>query len=53
MIMEGVYVRYSLGYYGNVDKKDVDAFGQSTLSFAKKASIKIYLRRYFESYSSK
>ena len=40
MIMEGVYVRYSLGYYGKVDKEDIDAFGQSTLSFAKKASTK-------------
>ena len=47
MIMEGVYVRYSLGYYGNVDKKDVDAFGQSTLSFAKKASTKNLLKEIF------
>ena len=47
MIMEGVYVRYSLGYYGNVDKKDVDAFGQSTLSFAKKASNKNLLKEIF------
>jgi hypothetical protein len=38
MIMEGVYVRYSLGYYGEVDKKEIDAFGNSTLMFAKKAS---------------
>ena len=38
MIMEGVYVRYSLGYYGEVDKKEVEAFGNSTLMFAKKAS---------------
>ena len=47
MIMEGVYVRYSLGYYGNVDKKDVDAFGQSTLSFTKKASNKNLLKEIF------
>ena len=47
MIMEGVYVRYSLGYYGNVDKKDVDAFGQSTLSFAQKASNKNLLKEIF------
>ena len=47
MIMEGVYVRYSLGYYGNVDKKDVDAFGLSTLSFAKKASNKNLLKEIF------
>ena len=47
MIMEGVYVRYSLGYYGNVDKKDVDAFGQSTLSFARKASNKNLLKEIF------
>ena len=47
MIMEGVYVRYSLGYYGNVDKKNVDAFGQSTLSFAKKASNKNLLKEIF------
>ena len=47
MIMEGVYVRYSLGYYGNVEKKDVDAFGQSTLSFAKKASNKNLLKEIF------
>ena len=47
MIMEGVYVRYSLGYYGNVDKKDIDAFGQSTLSFAKKASNKNLLKEIF------
>ena len=38
MIMEGVYVRYSLGYYGDVEKKEIDAFAQSTLNFAKKAS---------------
>ena len=38
MIMEGVYVRYSLGYYGDTDKKEIDAFGQSTINFAKKAS---------------
>ena len=47
MIMEGVYVRYSLGYYGNVDKKDVEAFGKSTLSFAKKASNKNLLKEIF------
>ncbi len=47
MIMEGVYVRYSLGYYGKVDKKDVDAFGQSTLNFAKKASTKNLLKEIF------
>ena len=40
MIMEGVYVRYSLGYYGDVDKKKIDAFGESTFNFAKKASNK-------------
>ena len=44
MIMEGVFVRYSLGYYGNVDKKDVEAFGESTLNFAKKASTKNLLK---------
>ena len=38
MIMEGVYVRYSLGYYGDVEKKEIDVFAQSTLNFAKKAS---------------
>ncbi|MCH1525474.1 MAG: phosphotransferase family protein [Candidatus Actinomarina sp.] len=38
MIMEGVYVRYSLGYYGDIDKKEIDAFGESTFNFAKKAS---------------
>jgi aminoglycoside phosphotransferase (APT) family kinase protein len=38
MIMEGVYVRYSLGYYGGVEKKEIDSFAQSTLNFAKKAS---------------
>ena len=32
MIMEGVYVRYSLGYYGDVEKKEIDAFAQSTLN---------------------
>ena len=47
MIMEGVYVRYSLGYYGNVDKKEVEAFGESTLSFAKKASAKNLLKEIF------
>ena len=47
MIMEGVYVRYSLGYYGNVDKKDIEAFGKSTLSFAKKASNKNLLKEIF------
>jgi hypothetical protein len=36
--MEGVYVRYSLGYYGDIDKKEIDAFGESTFNFAKKAS---------------
>ena len=44
MIMEGVFVRYSLGYYGNVDKKDVESFGESTLNFAKKASTKNLLK---------
>ena len=38
MIMEGVYVRYSLGYYGEVNKKEIEEFGNSTLMFAKKAS---------------
>lgn len=38
MIMEGVYVRYSLGYYGDTDKREIDAFGASTISFAKKAA---------------
>ena len=47
MIMEGVYVRYSLGYYGNVDKKEVEAFGESTLSFARKASAKNLLKEIF------
>ena len=47
MIMEGVYVRYSLGYYGNVDKKEVEAFGESTLSFAQKASAKNLLKEIF------
>ena len=47
MIMEGVYVRYSLGYYGNVDKKEVEAFGESTLSFAQKASGKNLLKEIF------
>lgn len=47
MIMEGVYVRYSLGYYGNVDKKDIEAFGQSTLNFAKKASSKNLFKETF------
>ena len=40
MIMEGVCVRDSLGYYGNVDKKDVEALGESTVKFAKKAANK-------------
>ena len=47
MIMEGVYVRYSLGYYGNVDKKEVEAFGESTLSFAQKASARNLLKEIF------
>ena len=47
MIMEGVYVRYSLGYYGNVDKKEVEAFGESTFSFAQKASAKNLLKEIF------
>ena len=47
MIMEGVYVRYSLGYYGNVDKKEVEAFGESTLSFAQKASAQNLLKEIF------
>ncbi len=38
MIMEGVYVRYSLGYYGEVDEKEIDAFGKSTKTFANKAA---------------
>ena len=40
MIMEGVYVRYSLGYYGDVDDSEIEAFKESTISFAKKASSK-------------
>ncbi|MBC8480168.1 MAG: phosphotransferase family protein [Candidatus Actinomarina sp.] len=38
MIMEGVYVRYSLGYYGDTNKNDIEAFANSTIAFAKKAS---------------
>ena len=34
MIMEGVFVRYSSGAYGNVDKEIIDLFGKSALSFA-------------------
>ena len=40
MIMEGVYVRYSLGYYGDVEDSKIEAFKESTISFAKKASSK-------------
>jgi hypothetical protein len=32
--MEGVFVRYSSGAYGNVDKEIIDLFGKSALSFA-------------------
>ena len=38
MIMEGVYVRYSLGSYGKINKKEIELFKQSTVMFAKKAA---------------
>ena len=38
MIMEGVYVRYSRGYYGKINKKEIELFKQSTVMFAKKAA---------------
>ncbi len=38
MIMEGVYVRYSRGSYGKINKKEIELFKQSTVMFAKKAA---------------
>ena len=38
MIMEGVYVRYSHGSYGKINKKEIELFKQSTVMFAKKAA---------------
>ena len=38
MIMEGVYVIYSRGSYGKINKKELELFKQSTVMFAKKAA---------------
>ena len=44
MIMEGVYVRYSRGSYGNINKKEIELFKESTVMFAKKAANKNLLK---------
>ena len=44
MIMEGVYVRYSRGSYGKINKKEIELFKQSTVMFAKKAANKDLLK---------
>ena len=40
MIMEGVFVRYSLGSYGKVNENEIESFKNSTIMFAKKAASK-------------
>ena len=44
MIMEGVYVRYSRGSYGNINEKEIELFKESTVMFAKKAANKNLLK---------
>ena len=44
MIMEGVYVRYSRGSYGNINEKEIELFKESTVMFAKKAANKDLLK---------
>ena len=44
LIMEGVFFRYSSGAYGKVNKKRIDLFGESALSFASYSNKKDLLK---------
>ena len=38
MIMEGVYIRYSMGSYGKTNENEIESFKNSTIKFANKAA---------------
>ena len=40
MIMEGVYIRYSMGSYGKTNENEIESFKNSTIKFANKATSK-------------
>ena len=40
MIMEGVYIRYSMGSYGKTNENEIESFKNSTIKFANKAAHK-------------
>ena len=40
MIMEGVYIRYSMGSYGKTNENEIESFKDSTIKFANKAANK-------------
>ncbi len=40
MIMEGVYIRYSMGSYGKTNENEIESFKNSTIKFANKATNK-------------
>ena len=40
MIMEGVYIRYSMGSYGKTNENEIESFKNSTIMFANKAANK-------------
>ena len=40
MIMEGVYIRYSMGAYGKTNENEIESFKNSTIKFANKAANK-------------
>ena len=40
MIMEGVYIRYSMGSYGKTNENEIESFKNSTIKFANKAANK-------------
>ena len=40
MIMEGVYIRYSMGSYGKTKENEIESFKDSTIKFANKAANK-------------
>ena len=44
MIMEGVYIRYSMGSYGKTNENEIESFKNSTIKFANKAANKNLLK---------
>ncbi len=40
MIMEGVFIRYSMGSYGKTNENEIESFKNSTIKFANKAANK-------------